>query len=145
MMPLVVLVGVWIVGLVAALFDGGSAPIWQQPLAVALACMLLLTASAHFTTMRGHLVASVPRMLPAPGFLVTVTGVLEILVAAGLLVPAVRPWAAWLLAALLVVMFPANVRAARKRLPLGRGTAMGVRRRGLIQVAFLVAAVAAAV
>jgi uncharacterized membrane protein len=55
----------------------------------------------------------VPFALPAPGLLVTLTGLLELAGAAALLIaPLVRP-AALSLAALLVALFPANVHADR--------------------------------
>jgi uncharacterized membrane protein len=55
----------------------------------------------------------VPPRLPAPGLLVTVTGVLELLGAAGLLFPGTRTAAAGCLLLLMLAMFPANVYAAR--------------------------------
>ncbi|WP_420455226.1 DoxX family protein [Rubrivirga sp.] len=58
--------------------------------------------------------AIVPPSLPAPRVLVLVSGVAEILGGLGLLVPAVRPWAGWGLAALLVAVFPANLYMARE-------------------------------
>jgi uncharacterized membrane protein len=51
-------------------------------------------------------------------FLVYLTGVLEVLGAVGLLVPATRSFAGLGLVLLLVAMFPANVNAARKGMPL---------------------------
>jgi uncharacterized membrane protein len=54
----------------------------------------------------------VPPFLPAPELLVTVTGVLELGGAAGLLWSRTAPWAAGGLSALLVAMFPANVHKA---------------------------------
>jgi uncharacterized membrane protein len=55
----------------------------------------------------------VPPRLPAAGLLITITGVLELLGAAGLLYPPTRVAAAVCLFALMLVMFPANVYAAR--------------------------------
>jgi uncharacterized membrane protein len=55
--------------------------------------------------------------------LVTVTGVLELAGAAGLLWRRTVPWAAGGLSALLVVMFPANVYAAVEGLTIGRAPA----------------------
>jgi uncharacterized membrane protein len=55
----------------------------------------------------------VPPRLPAPGALVTITGVLELVGAAGLLYPPTRIAAAVCLFLLMLVMFPANVNAAR--------------------------------
>lgn len=77
-----------------------------------LAAMFVLTATVHFVAMRGELVAMVPPWLPAPGLLVTVTGVLEYAGAVGLLLPRTAGWAAGGLTLLLLAMFPANVHLA---------------------------------
>jgi uncharacterized membrane protein len=63
--------------------------------------------------MRRDMIAIVPPRLPAAGLLVTITGVLELLGAAGLLYPPTRVAAAVCLFVLMLVMFPANVYAAR--------------------------------
>ncbi|MGE2688370.1 DoxX family protein [Mycolicibacterium pulveris] len=87
---------------------------WASAIAVGLAAMFVLTGVAHFVNpLRRDMIAIVPPRLPAPALLVTVTGVLELLGAAGLLYPPTRMAAAVGLFALMVVMFPANVYAAR--------------------------------
>jgi uncharacterized membrane protein len=87
---------------------------WTTVIAVGLAAMFALTGVAHFVPpLRGNLIAIVPPQLPAPSLLVTVTGVLEFLGAAGLLVSATRVTAAICLLVLMLAMFPANVYAAR--------------------------------
>ncbi|MFG1931439.1 DoxX family protein [Mycobacterium sp. NPDC048908] len=87
---------------------------WPQAAAVGLAAMFVMTGVAHFVNpLRRDLIAIVPLRLPAPGLLVTVTGVLELAGAAGLLYPPTRPAAAVCLFALMLVMFPANIYAAR--------------------------------
>jgi uncharacterized membrane protein len=76
--------------------------------------MFVLTGVAHFAPpLRAALIAIVPPQLPAPGLLVTVTGVLEFLGAVGLLVPSTRVAAALCLLLLMLAMFPANIYAAR--------------------------------
>ena len=76
--------------------------------------MFVLTGVAHFAPpLRRDLIAIVPPRLPAPGLLVTITGVLELLGAAGLLLPATRVAAAVCLLVLMLAMFPANVYASR--------------------------------
>jgi uncharacterized membrane protein len=76
--------------------------------------MFLLTASAHFTQPRSDgLIAIVPRWIPQPALVITATGILELLGAAGLILPPTRVAAALCLGAMPVAMFPANVRAAR--------------------------------
>ena len=87
---------------------------WIKAIAVGLAAMFVLTGVAHFAPpLRAALIAIVPPQLPAPGPLVTLTGVLELLGAVGLLVPATRVAAAVCLLLLMVAMFPANIYAAR--------------------------------
>ena len=49
-----------------------------------LATMFLMTGIAHFVEMRGELIRMVPSGLPAPGALVTITGILELLGVFGL-------------------------------------------------------------
>ncbi|WP_280401403.1 DoxX family protein [Nocardia carnea] len=101
---------------------------WQHATALGLAAMFLLTASAHFQQpRRAGLIAMVPPWLPAAPALVTITGILELAGAIGLLVPATSRLAAAALLVLLLVMFPANVRAARadlgiKTMPLSLRT-----------------------
>ncbi len=87
---------------------------WTTAIAVGLAAMFMLTGVAHFAPpMRRDLIAIVPPRLPAPALLVTITGVLELLGAAGLLLPATRTAAAGCLLLLMLAMFPANIHAAR--------------------------------
>ncbi len=82
--------------------------------AVGLAVMFAFTAHVHFVEpRRSGMAFMVPPVFGKPEAWVAVTGVLEALGAVGLLVPPTRVAAAWGLAALLVVMFPANVHAAR--------------------------------
>lgn len=77
-----------------------------------LAVMFVLTGGAHFIGLREELIAMVPSFLPAPGLLVTVTGVLELLGAAALLWSRTAGWSALGLTAMLIAMFPANVHKA---------------------------------
>jgi uncharacterized membrane protein len=87
---------------------------WPQAVAVGLAVMFVMTGVAHFVpAMRRDMIAIVPPRLPAPGLLVTITGVLELLGAAGLLYPPTRVAAAVCLFVLMLAMFPANVYASR--------------------------------
>jgi uncharacterized membrane protein len=91
---------------------------WVDSARVALALMFLLTATAHFNRMKDDLIRMVPPSFPNPRALVLATGVLEILGAVGLLVPATRRLAAWGLALMLIALLPANVSAARRNLTL---------------------------
>jgi uncharacterized membrane protein len=87
---------------------------WPEATAVGLAAMFVLTGVAHFVPpLRRDMIAIVPPRLPAPAALVTITGVLELVGAAGLLYPPTRSAAAACLFLLMLIMFPANVYAAR--------------------------------
>jgi uncharacterized membrane protein len=85
---------------------------WNLPLRLALCLMFMIAASAHWGRGRPDLIRMVPTALPAPGILVTITGLLEIAGAVGLLLPQTACAAATCLAVLLIALFPANVRAA---------------------------------
>jgi uncharacterized membrane protein len=87
---------------------------WPPAIAVGLAAMFVVTGIAHFVNpLHRDLLAIVPPRLPAPALLVTVTGVLELAGAAGLLYLPTRVAAAVCLFILMVLMFPANVYASR--------------------------------
>ncbi|MGA7050320.1 MAG: hypothetical protein WBZ37_03455 [Mycobacterium sp.] len=118
---------------------------WTAAIAAGLAAMFVLTGVAHFAPrMRRDLIAIVPPQLPAPGLLVTITGVLELLGAAGLSLPATRVAAAGCVLVLMLVMFPANIYASRMPNP---PTSMTTRLslRTAAEVVFLAAAIMVAV
>ena len=102
---------------------------WPAAIAVGLAAMFVMTGVAHFVNpLRRDMIAIVPPRLPSPGLLVTVTGVLELIGAAGLLFPPTRIAAAVCLFVLMLVMFPANVYAARMpNPPKSMNTRLGLR------------------
>ncbi|MCU1423467.1 MAG: hypothetical protein JWN36_3118 [Microbacteriaceae bacterium] len=114
---------------------------WSVSAAIGLAAMFLLTAGSHFSkARRAGLVATVPLRLPRPDVIVSVTGVLELLGAIGLLVPVTRTAAAICLGLLLLAMFPANVYAAgEKRSPTSPNTPLVPRT--IYQLVFLAACV----
>ncbi|MEC3952667.1 DoxX family protein [Nocardia sp. CDC153] len=115
---------------------------WPHAVRIGLAAMFALTSSAHFLQpRRDGLIAMVPPRLPNPAALVTLTGVLELAGAIGLLIPWAAPLAAICLAVMLVFLFPANVRAAQE----GSGIqTMPLPARTLVQVVFIAACVLAA-
>ncbi|HEY6558018.1 MAG TPA: DoxX family protein [Polyangiaceae bacterium] len=117
---------------------------WGTALRYALAAMFLLTAWAHFGSLRAELVRMVPPFFPNPEFLVTFTGVAEILGAIGLLIPRFATAAAVGLTLLLLAIFPANVYAALNELTLGGKPVTELLPRALMQVVFLAATITAA-
>ena len=117
---------------------------WHTPLRLALAGMFFLTASAHWGKRRPDLVRMVPPAFPRPDTLVTMTGVLELLGALGLLLPRLAPLAAAGLSLLLLALFPANVHAPRAGLTIGGRPATALGPRTFLQLVFLAAALSVA-
>ncbi len=144
MVPLTALLVVTLAARLAGWLGWAYADGWPAATAVGLAAMFVITGVAHFVQpLRAGLVAIVPPKLPSPGLLVTVTGILELLGAIGLLIPQTRVAAAICLAVLMAAMFPANVYAAgAKRSEHAPSTPLIPR--ALMQVLFVAAAVVAA-
>ena len=144
MLPLIVLLGS--LAVLRSLGLAGVAPLgnWELPLRISLALMFVLTVSAHWGKGRPDLIRMVPRVFPAPAVIITITGILELLGAAGLVIPGTARAAAICLFLLLIAMFPANIRAAREQLTIMGRPVMGVAARGLVQAIFLAALTAVA-
>ncbi|APU43863.1 MULTISPECIES: DoxX family protein [unclassified Streptomyces] len=107
------------------MFGVGRFATWRVSVLHGLAAMLVFTASAHFAPsdlgpLPGHhdLVAMVPTFVPLPRVVVYLTGVLELLGAAGLVRESTRPAAGLGLAVLFVLMLPANIHAAVEHIAL---------------------------
>jgi uncharacterized membrane protein len=144
MVPLILLV---ISVLVFWLAGRAGIAVFQDPslvLRTALGLMFLFTASAHWGKRRPDLIRMVPPQLPHPPLLVTITGILEILGAIGLFVSRMAPVACIGLALLLLVLFPANIRAARQNLTIGGQPVLSWPIRGVIQLVFIATLIAAA-
>lgn len=145
MVPLIILIVITLAARGAGALGVGYMDSWSAALAIGLAAMFVVTAISHWVQpRRGGLIAIVPTWVPRPSVVVTVTGALEMLGALGLLMPMTRAAAALCLAALLVAMFPANVRAAHGvDHPAAPTTPLPLRT--VLQVIFLAAAVFVAV
>lgn len=143
MIPLYVLAVAFVVLRAAGALGIRALNHWQPALRGALSLMFLLTASAHWGPMRADLVRMVPPGLPYPELLVTFTGLAEVALAIGILVPQTRRLAAGLGILMLVAMFPANVRAAQEGLTLGGRPVPSIPVRAFLQVVFIAALAAA--
>jgi len=110
---------------------------WPAATRYALATMLVFTASAHFTKMREDLVRMMPSWIPWPRAVVYFTGVCELAGVVGLLVPALRLAAGIALIAFFILVFPANVKAARSGVGVGRKAATPLWLRVSMQLLFI--------
>lgn len=143
MAPLIALIGGSLVLRLIGFAGVDFLDAWQPALRGGLALMFLLTGFAHFAPgMRRDMIAMVPPQLPRPDLLVTVTGVLEIAGAVGLLIPKTASLAASCLTLLLLAMFPANVSAAKRGIQFSGRPATPLIPRTLMQIVFVAAAVA---
>jgi uncharacterized membrane protein len=143
MEPLITLVVVTLILLAIGALGVRRLRPWPVALRGGLAAMFTLTGVAHFVGMRDELIAMVPPFLPAPELLVTITGLLELAGAVGLLIPRTAAWAAGGLTLMLIAMFPANVYLALTGTDLEPMSELLPRT--LLQVVFVAATITACV
>ena len=86
---------------------------------LALAVAMILAGVAHFLVPKMY-EQIVPRVLPFKRAIVYLSGVAEIALGAGLLLPQTQQLAAWGLIALFIAVFPANVSQALRKIPYGK-------------------------
>ena len=110
---------------------------WAGATRYALATMLVFTASAHFTRMKHDLARMMPDWIPQPMALIYFTGLCEIAGAIGLVLPYLRHAAGLALIVFFIVVFPANVKAARSGVGLGAKQPTPLWLRTSMQVLFI--------
>jgi uncharacterized membrane protein len=142
MAPFVILISLFFLLIIAGHFEFPASFGWWTSLRLALSGMFFLTASAHWGRRRADLIKMVPPAFARADLIVTLTGILEMLGAAGLIVPTTAPYAAMGLSLLLVAVFPANIYAATHRLSIAGQRALPLLPRTLLQVLFLTATLA---
>jgi uncharacterized membrane protein len=118
MLVLIVLLATWLVFRAVGADGVHVLASWQHSALYALAVMFVFTATAHFNKMKHDLAQTIPSYFPRPLLIVYITGVFELLGAAGLVLPQFRRLAGIGLIALLVGMFIANVNAAQRGVTL---------------------------
>ena len=118
MLVLIVLLAAWMVFRAIGAAGVHVFASWQHSALYALALMFIFTATAHFNKMKHDLARMIPAYFPRPLLIVYITGVLELLGAAGLVLPQFRRLSGICLIALLIGMFIANINAAQKGVTL---------------------------
>jgi uncharacterized membrane protein len=93
---------------------------WHNDARLAAAIMFIMIGIMHLIKPR-KLTYMIEGWLPSAFALIILTGILEIIGGAGLLIPATAAYAKWGLIILLICMFPANIRVAVKHLPAPGG------------------------
>jgi uncharacterized membrane protein len=89
----------------------------KETLRGVLAVSMIVAGILHFAQSEPF-IRIVPDFLPAPAALVYVSGVIEILLGVGLLVPPTRRISAWGLIALFIAVYPANLNMAINRIEI---------------------------
>ncbi|MDP2540998.1 hypothetical protein CSC81_13610 [Tenacibaculum discolor] len=88
---------------------------------IAMCAMLLFTALGHFLFTEG-MSKMIPDFIPLKSTVTILTGVLEIVMAIGLLFPNYQKTTGWILIPFLLLMLPANIKASLENLNYQTGT-----------------------
>ncbi len=91
---------------------------------IAMSIMLCFTAIGHFVFTKG-MSMMIPEFVPFKTSFVHLTGLFEIVVAIGLLIPNLKMISGWALIIFLVLMLPANIYAAMHNIDYQKGTFEG--------------------
>lgn len=123
MKPLIVLLSVFAISVIAIKILYG---IYDFSLSgrIAMSAMLVFTAIGHFVYTRG-MAMMLPDVIPWKTTVVYLTGIIEIVAAAGLLIPRFSIITGWLLITFFIIILPANINAAVKLVDYQKGTFEG--------------------
>ncbi len=88
---------------------------------ISMSIMLVFTAIGHFVFTKGMSIM-IPKFIPFKEALVYFTGMFEILLAVGLLIPKFKNIFGWMLIIFLVLMLPANIYASINNVNYQKGT-----------------------
>ncbi|MEY8780186.1 DoxX family protein [Allomuricauda sp. XS_ASV26] len=91
---------------------------------IAMSIMLVFTAIGHFAFTKG-MSMMIPKFIPYKETFVHLTGIFEIILAIGLLVPRVKHISGWALIIFLILMLPANIVAALNKVDYQNATLDG--------------------
>ncbi|SFR64154.1 DoxX family protein [Maribacter stanieri] len=99
---------------------------------IAMSIMLLFTAIGHFAFTKG-MSMMIPKIIPFKESIIYLSGILEILLALGLIIPKFQIVSGWALIVFLLLMLPANIYASLNHVNYQKGTFDG---NGLIYLWF---------
>lgn len=120
MKPLIVLIVTFAISLLTLKISNGR---WDYFLSarMAMSAMLLFTALGHFLFTDG-MILMIPNSIPFKKEMVYATALIEISGAVGLHIYSVRQLTAWLLILFLLLILPANIKAAIEQINYQKGT-----------------------
>jgi uncharacterized membrane protein len=119
MKPLIVLIGVFLLSLLVTWIIQKDA---NEMLSgkIAMSAMLLLTSIGHFKFKKG-MALMLPAFIPGKETIVLFTGILEILAAIGILIPSTQRITGICLIIFFILILPANIYAAVKKVNFETG------------------------
>ena len=123
MKPVIVLLSVFALSLLAIFLTIGGFD-YSLSGRIAMAAMLGFTAIGHFAFVKG-MTMMMPDFIPFKKEIVYLTSAIELAAAAGLLIPQLRYLAAWLLILFFILILPANINAALKKIDFQKGSTDG--------------------
>lgn len=123
MKPFFVLIISFVVSLLAIrLITGTADPFLAGN--IAMSVMLVFTAIGHFAFVKG-MEMMMPPFIPFKAAMVYITGIIEVMAAAGLLIPSLQLLTAHLLILFFILILPVNIYAASKNVDYQKGTHEG--------------------
>jgi len=134
---LIVLFGSWLVFCGIGALGYPAFATWHDTARYALAVMFTFTGISHFTKLKEDMVRMMPVSVPNPRLMVHITGVLELLGAAGILISRTRTLAGICLILFLLAVFPANIKAAREKITINKKPATPLWLRLPMQILFI--------
>jgi uncharacterized membrane protein len=137
MVPLLVLVGVMVLGRLVGYAGVRALSDWRSAARLGLAVMFVFTGSTHFSEMKRDYAVMVPPPFTGHLWVIYLTGLLEIAGAVGLLMRRMRHLSGICLFLLLLALFPANVYAAMQGVQFRGAPPTDIWLRGVIQAVFL--------
>ncbi|MGB5818811.1 MAG: hypothetical protein WBG90_04945 [Saonia sp.] len=110
MKPLLILVGTFIIAILLLKLIKGAID-YSLAGRIAMSLMLIFTAMGHFMFTQG-MAQMVPNAIPSKIAIVYLSGIFEILLAIGLLVPKYKVSTGWILMLFFILILPANIKAS---------------------------------
>ena len=120
MKPLIILLVTFIISLFAIKFIRKDYD-FALSARIAMSIMLVFTAIGHFVFTKG-MSMMIPQFIPFKESFVYITGIFEILLAIGLLIPKLKVISGWTLIVFLLLMLPANIYASMNNVNYQKGT-----------------------
>lgn len=123
MKPLFVLVTAFVIALLVIKYLGNTYN-YAFAARIAMSVMLAFTAIAHFAFSKG-MEMMLPGFIPFKKAMVYFTGIIEVAAAIGLQLPCLIEITGWLLIVFFILILPANIYSAIKKIDYQKGTATG--------------------